>query len=51
MSKILLAFVALIAMFACPVLFLIDHLYVSAIAGAAGIIILAVLLVTAGEKK
>lgn len=51
MIKILLAFLATACLLACPVLLLMDQLYVSAGLGVAGIAVSTWLLVSAGEKK
>ncbi len=51
MIKILFAFLASASLLACPVLLLMDQLYVSAGLGVTGIAIATWLLVSTGEKK
>ena len=51
MIRILLAFMAAASLLACPVLLLMDRLYVAACLGVVGIVLAVALLVSAEEKK
>lgn len=50
MIRILLAFMAAASLLACPVLLLMDQLYVAACLGVIGIVLAVALLVSAGEN-
>ena len=51
MIRILLAFMAAASLLACPVLLLMDQLYVAACLGVIGIALAVALLVSAGENR
>ena len=50
MIRIILAFMAAASLLACPVLLLMDQLYVAACLGVVGIVLAVALLVTVGEN-
>lgn len=51
MKILVLLLLGLAAILACPIVLLLDQIYLSAVIGTAGIVILTCVLVMTGEKK
>lgn len=51
MKILVLLLLGLAAILACPIVLLLDQIYLSAVIGTAGIVILTCALVMTGEKK